>query len=225
MVNWLKYLQDQFEPTGTVIALLIIVFGGMQAIGEFMEFMGKTAPEILKIRKRFARKKKEREDMKKLVESIQQFQEMSTTLSNVQTLLANVDAHYSADNIAMRNKWIEEVNDRLSSAEEAQRASDEKMQKVTEMLARNNEDTLALLIDSKRNTIIEFAALVIDESKPVTREQFHRVFKLHKEYEEIIERNGLTNGEVDIAIRIIRESYEKHLRNCSFVEDIRGYNV
>ena len=225
MVNWLKYLQDQFEPTGTVIALLIIVFGGMQAIGEFMEFMGETAPEILKIRKRFARKKKEREDMKKLVESIPQFQEMSTTLSNVQTLLANVDAHYSADNIAMRNKWIEEVNDRLSSAEEAQRASDEKMQKVTEMLARNNEDTLALLIDSKRNTIIEFAALVIDESKPVTREQFHRVFKLHKEYEEIIKRNGLTNGEVDIAIRIIRESYEKHLRNCSFVEDIRGYNV
>ena len=225
MVNWLKYLQEQFEPTGTVIALLIIVFGGMQAIGEFMEFMGKTAPEILKIRKRFARKKKEREDMKRLVESIPQFQEMSTTLSSVQTLLANVDAHYSADNIAMRNKWIEEVNNRLSSAEEAQRASDERMQKVTEMLARNNEDTLALLIDSKRNTIIEFAALVIDESKPVTREQFHRVFKLHKEYEEIIERNGLTNGEVDIAIRIIRESYEKHLRNCSFVEDIRGYNV
>lgn len=225
MVNWLKYLQEQFEPTGTVIALLIIVFGGMQAIGEFMEFMGKTAPEILKIRKRFARKKKEREDMKKLAELVPQLQEMSTTLSDVQTLLANVDAHYSADNIAMRDKWIEEVNDRLSSAEEAQRASDEKMQKVTEMLARNNEDTLALLIDSKRNTIIEFAALVIDEGKPVTREQFHRVFKLHKEYEEIIERNGLTNGEVDIAIRIIRESYEKHLRNCSFVEDIRGYNV
>lgn len=225
MVNWLKYLQEQFEPTGTVIALLIIVFGGMQAIGEFMEFMGKTAPEILKIRKRFARKKKEREDMKKLVESIPQFQEMSTTLSDVQALLANVDAHYSADNIAMRNKWIEEVNDRLSSAEKAQRASEEKMEKVTQMLARNNEDTLALLIDSKRNTIIEFAALVIDEGKPVTREQFHRVFKLHKEYEEIIERNGLTNGEVDIAIRIIRESYEKHLRSCSFVEDIRGYNV
>ena len=225
MVNWLKYLQDQFEPTGAMVALLIIVFGGMQAIGEFMEFMGKTAPEILKIRKRFARKKKEQEDMKKLAELVPQFQEMSTTLSDVQTLLANVDAHYSADNIAMRDKWIEEVNNRLSSAEEAQRASDERMQKVTEMLARNNEDTLALLIDSKRNTIIEFAALVIDESKPVTREQFHRVFKLHKEYEEIIERNGLTNGEVDIAIRIIRESYEKHLRNCSFVEDIRGYNV
>lgn len=212
MVNWLKYLQEVFDPSDTIITLLIIIFLGMQVVGETLEFIGKTAPECLKIRKRFARKKKERE-------------EMSATLSNVQTLLANVDARYSADNIAMRNKWIEEVNDRLSSAEKAQRASDENIEKISQMLVRNNEDTLALLIDSKRNMIIDFAALVIDESKPVTREQFHRVFKIHKEYEDIIQRNNKTNGEVDIAIRIIRESYETHLRNRTFVEDIRGYNI
>ena len=225
MVAWLKYLQEVSSPSDMTVILLFILFFGMQVIGELLEFMGKTVPEVLKIRKWFARRKKERDNLKKLAELIPQFEGMSTTMSSVKDLLANVDAHYSADNIAMRNKWIEEVNDRLSSAEKAQRASEERMEKVTKMLARNNEDTLALLIDSKRNTIIEFAALVIDESKPVTREQFHRVFKLHKEYEDIIDRNDLTNGEVDIAIRIIRESYEKHLRNCSFVEDIRGYNV
>ena len=43
------------------------------------------------------------------------------------------------------------------------------------------------------------------------------------EYEEIIKDNDLQNGEVDIAIRIIREAYENHLRNGSFVEDVRGY--
>ena len=42
-------------------------------------------------------------------------------------------------------------------------------------------------------------------------------------YEEIIKDNGLQNGEVDIAIRIIREAYENNLRNRSFVEDVRGY--
>lgn len=218
MVNWLKYLKETFNPSDTIIASLGIIFLGMQVIGEVLEFAGKTAPEALKIRKYFARKRKEREDMKKLVALVPQFEEMSSTLSSVQTLLENVDAHYSADNIAMRNKWIEEVNERLSSTEDAQKD-------ISQMLLRNNEDTLALLIDSKRNKIIDFAALVIDENKPVTREQFHRIFKLHKEYEDIIERNGLTNGEVDIAIRIIKESYESHLRNHSFVEDIRGYNI
>ena len=96
---------------------------------------------------------------------------------------------------------------------------------MIQMLTRNTEDTQAILIDNKRNEIINFAALVIDENRPVTREQFNRVFKLHREYEEIIEKYGLVNGEVDIAIRIIKEAYETHLRNGTFIEDIRGYTI
>ena len=80
-------------------------------------------------------------------------------------------------------------------------------------------DCLARL-KNKRDS---FASLVIDESKPVTREQFNRIFKVHQEYESIIESNGMTNGEVDIALSIIKESYEKHMRNHTFVEDARGY--
>jgi len=64
---------------------------------------------------------------------------------------------------------------------------------------------------------------VIDEKNSVTREQFNRIFKLYEEYEEIISSNGMTNGEVDIALSIIKESYEKHMRNHTFVEDARGY--
>ena len=60
---------------------------------------------------------------------------------------------------------------------------------------------------------------------PATREQFNRIFKTHKEYEEIIEKHGLTNGEVNIAIHIIQEQYEVRMKNHSFIEDVRGYNV
>lgn len=225
MVNWLKYLQEFFDPSDVIIGFLIIFFLSLQVIGELLEFMGKTVPEVLKIRKFFARKKKEREDMKKLVELVPQLQDMSTTLADVKALLESVETHYSTDNIAKRNGWIEQVDRRLDSAEKAQAESDKDIKGITRMLARNNEDTLSLLVDSKRNVIIDFARLVIDEDKPVTREQFHRVFKIHTEYEEIIERNNMTNGEVDIAIRIIKESYENHLRNHSFIEDVRGYNV
>lgn len=218
MMNWLKYLEESYDVPDMVMASLFISFFAMQCVGELLEFVGKSVPEFMKIRKRFARKKKEREDIKKLAELAPQFQGMSETLSSVQTLLASVDARYSDDNISKRNSWIADVNSRLDSAEVAQKD-------IIRMLTRNTEDTQAILIDNKRNEIINFAALVIDESRPVTREQFNRVFKLYREYEDIIEKNGLTNGEVDIAIRIIKEAYEVRLRGNSFIEDIRGYTI
>ena len=76
-----------------------------------------------------------------------------------------------------------------------------------------------------RETAIDFASLMIDKGKTVTKEQFNRIFKIYEEYEVLIKANGMTNGEVDIAIRIIREAYENHMRGHTFIEDIRGYNV
>ena len=58
----------------------------------------------------------------------------------------------------------------------------------------------------------------------MTREQFNRIFKIYREYETIIEENNVTNGEVDISIQIIKESYEGHMRNHTFIEEIRGYD-
>ena len=48
-------------------------------------------------------------------------------------------------------------------------------------------------------------------------------FKIYDEYEAILEKYGKTNGEVEISIRIIREAYETHMRNHTFIEDVRGY--
>ena len=130
--------------------------------------------------------------------------------------MSDFETHYSKDNIAMRDEWMKTVNDKLHQ-------NDTYIKELDKKLDKNNEDTLSLLIDSKRNTIIDFASRVIDENAPVTREQFNRIFKLYDEYENIIERNKLTNGEVDIAYRIIKESYEKHMKAHTFIEDVRGY--
>ena len=129
-----------------------------------------------------------------------------------------LNQHYSTDNIQMRDEWIKRVNSKLDQY-------DASMAELDRKLDKNNSDTLSILVDNKRNAIISFASMVIDETKPVTKEQFNRIFKLYEEYEAIISANGMTNGEVDIAIRIIREAYENHLRNHSFIEDIRGYGV
>ena len=202
MIAYIEYLNFPLR----VAVVLIAIFFIMQLIGEMLEFKGKVVPEALKIRKYFARKKMER----------QTIQEVSATLAEVKNSLDDMNQHYSTDNINMRNEWIRHVNDCLIRY-------DTTISEINTKLDKNNSDTLSILIDNKRNALISFASVVIDEEKPVTKEQFNRIFKVYEEYEAMIAANGMTNGEVDIAIRIIRESYESHMRNHTFIEDIRGY--
>lgn len=201
----IDYVEHINIPTKVAIAVIALFFI-MQLVGEFLEFKGKVVPEFVKIRKIFARRKKERLMMQK----------MEKTLDQVQLTLDDLNRHYSTDNIHMRDEWIKRVNTKLEQY-------DISMAELDRKLDKNNSDTLSILIDNKRNAIISFASLVIDENKPVTREQFNRIFKLYQEYEAIIQSNGMKNGEVDIAIRIIREAYENHMRSHTFIEDVRGY--
>ena len=118
----------------------------------------------------------------------------------------------------MMNEWVENINKKLEE-------NDKWMEQVNRKLAKSNEDIIDILIESKRSAIIDFASKVSNEDYPVTREQFNRIFRMYDEYENIIEKNGRTNGEVDVAIRIITDSYETHLTRHTFVENIRGYDV
>ena len=203
MLNYIEYL----NIPGAIVLWIVAVLFTINLIGELLEFKGKVVPEFVKMRKYFLRKKRERQTL----------HDLPDMMKSVQNLLSSVEQHYSADNITMRDKWMEWVNHQAT-------VYDESIALLKAGMDKNNEITLALLIDSKRNQIISFASFVIDEKNPVTREQFNRIFKIYEEYEEIIESNGLTNGEVDIAIRIIRESYEHHMRHRTFVEDVRGYD-
>jgi hypothetical protein len=203
MLSYIEYLN---LPT-KITLILVISFLIFQIIGEILELKGKVVPEFMKIRKYFSRRKKEKQALKQVPE----------TLEDVRTLINEVSEHYSLDNIDARNRWIDFVNKKLDE-------NDKWIKELDKKIDKNNEDTLSLLIDSKRNTIINFASHVIDENSPVTREQFNRIFKIYQEYEDIIEKNNLTNGEVNIAFRIITEAYENHMRNHTFVENVRGYD-
>ena len=200
----------------TVIAIIIAFLVISNVIGEILEFKGKVVPEFIKMRKYFERRKKEKKAISEMAEMYKDFQDVPNTLKDVKTLLNSVDKHYSADNITMRNDWMKWVNNQAT-------VYDTTLADLEKKMDENNAITLSLLIDSKRNTIIDFASKVIDENYPVTREQFNRIFKIHADYEDIIEENNMTNGEVDIAFRIINESYATHMKNHTFVEDVRGY--
>lgn len=202
MLNYIEYLN---VPSQIAIALIAVLFV-LQLIGEFLNFKGRAVPEIMSIRKYFARKKSERKVIR----------ELPNTIQDLKNIVNNIDKHYNADNISMRDKWIDSVNNKFMMEDKLVRDLDKKLDEA-------NKDIVSILVDNKRDTIIDFASRVSNSSVLVTKEQFNRVFKLYKEYEDLISKNGLTNGEVDIAYRIIVESYEEHLSNHTFIEDTRGW--
>ena len=202
MLNYIEHLN---VPSQIAIALIAVLFV-LQLIGEFLNFKGKAVPEIMSIRKYFSRKKLERKVIRELPDTIQ----------DLKNIVNNIDKHYNADNISMRDKWIDSVNNKLMMEDKLVRDLDKKLDEA-------NKDIVSILVDNKRDTIIDFASRVSNSNVLVTKEQFNRIFKLYKEYEDLISKNGLTNGEVDIAYRIIVESYEDHLSNHTFIEDTRGW--
>lgn len=202
VINYLEYLNT---PTG-VGAVIITAFVVMQIIGELLELKGKVVPEFVKIRKFFVRKKNEK---------IQ----MNETLVQVQTLLNDVNKHYNEDNITKRDKWMQWVDERAVIYD----ASVAELTALKDALASNNELTLDLYININRNRIIDFASKIVNNGVVVSREEFNRIFKTYDEYEAILEKHNKTNGEVDIAISIIKDAYADNMKKHSFIEDIRGY--
>ena len=101
MLNYIEYLN---VPSQIAIALIAVLFV-LQLIGEFLNFKGKAVPEIMSIRKYFSRKKYERKVIRELPDTIQ----------DLKNIVNNIDKHYSADNISMRDKWIDSVNKNIST--------------------------------------------------------------------------------------------------------------
>ena len=101
-----------------VVSIIFIIFIFMQVTGELIEWKGKVAPEILKIRKYFKRKKEERGKKDRLLE-------------NVQTLLDEINKHYDNDNITKRNNWMTDVNSTITWVHDRADHYDKSIEKIS----------------------------------------------------------------------------------------------
>ena len=205
MINYIEYLGIPLK----IAIVLVAIFFAMQAIGEFLEFKGKVVPEFFKIRKWLTRRKREKA-------------EAAQTLKDVQALLNDVNGHYSVDNIAKRDGWMQWVNNRAEVYDESIKQLREALTEVVQALKDNTKLTEEMFIQSSRDRIIDFATKTSNENVMVSREEFNRIFKVYAKYEKYLKEHKMTNGEVDINYQIIKESYEQRLRDHAFTEDIRG---
>ena len=202
MIAYIEYLKIPAIWGAILIGILLAA----NVIGEIMELKGKVAPEILKMRKYFARKKQERETLA----------ELPTALAEVKQSLAEMNSHYSTDNISKRDRWMQSVDSK-------QEQDHQWIESLSEILSQIQATVLSIRIENMRSEIISFSSVVIDPEAPATRDQFDRIFRLHADYETILKENKKTNGETTIAMHIITEAYEERMRRHTFIEDVRGY--
>ena len=193
---------------GSIAVVIVIVFAVLQLIGEFIEAIGKVAPPFLKIRKIFAKRKEEKEQIK-------------ATLEAVKSLLAEVNAHYSEDNIKRRNDWMLWVNNRADVYDNTIVEYRNIIHNLTEALDNNTLMTQHMFVENSRDRIIDFASKVTNYDGYISREEFKRIFKVYAKYEEFLAVHNMTNGEVELNYQLIKDAYRERTEKHTFTEDFR----
>lgn len=225
MVDLIKSLGDWGVPT-VIISSLVIIFILLQLIGEIISLCGKSVPEIMKVRKYFARKRKEKLQREELFNKVV---EQSQVLAEVKATITDFNSHYSVDNIAKRNAWINKVNESLEKIHKQNEHYDAAIDKFTEAMkgaldniASNTSLTEDMFVQSYRDRIIDFASRAVDHELPISREEFNRIFKVYQRYEDFLSSRRRENGEVSTNYELIKEGYEYRVRHHSFTEDLRN---
>ena len=124
----------EFIGIPTTIAIIAIgLFLIAQIIGELAECMGKIVPEILKVRKYFTRKRKEKEETQQMIKECKQ-------------LLSDFNSHYDEDNIVKRNTWMNGVDNSVKDIQKL----DSKIDKLLEA-----NENLKTQLDQVKSNVLE----------------------------------------------------------------------
>ena len=150
MLNYIEFLGI---PAGIAI-IIAAVFFALQVIGELLTIKGKVVPEFMRMKERHERKKKEKAALSQMTDLLDEFKEMGNTMSDVQRLLKDIDKHYNNDNIGVRNKWMDEVNEHITTSERINAEQDTMIHMLADKLDETFSLTLSMSIENKRNSII-----------------------------------------------------------------------
>jgi hypothetical protein len=202
-INALTYLGVPMIVIACVLALLFV----LNVIGSIFDCFGKVWPKFVNFRRRLREKKEAKE-------------KQAALLKDVKESLDEMKTHYSPEKLAERDAWMSWVNKRADKYDEAV----EQIGELTKALIKNTEMTEEMFIQDSRTIILSFAEKIGNPNTIVSREECNRIFKVYNKYEEFLKEHNKTNGEVDIAIKVIKDEYATRLKSKLFLEDLRGYN-
>ena len=211
MLNYIEYFAKYLNVPSNLVLTMVVIFGLMQLVGEFLSFKGKVVPAFMAVRtNHLAKKRKEQERDEMLKEA-------TKALMETKALLNDVKQHYSEDNISKRDGWMKSVNEGIAN----NRTDNEELKAKLE---ETFNIALSTHIENQRNIILSFANRIADGGS-ASHEEFRRVISVCEIYEETVDKYNIKNGQVNVAYRLILEEYENRLKEHKFIENIRGYNL
>ena len=113
--------------------------------------------------------------------------------------------------IEYRNKYADDqsaIMNQLSSIAESVNALQKKM----------DENELRKRIDSLRSTIISFATSLGNPQFRPSLDHYNSIFTKVREYEDVLEQNGLENGQTNISVKIIEKHYSDAVERGDFLK-------
>ena len=187
MGDLLKAIEYLGMPTTIAIAF-VGLFLICQVIGEVIEVFGKAAPEILKVRKYFNRKRKEKDENQQMIKECKE-------------LLADFNSHYDEDNITKRNKWMTKVDTSVKNNDQFMQNLDSKLDQI---LADNA--SLKSQLDQVKSNVLENEADRLRSELFDCGNRCRRHIRLHPEemehirvvfnkYSKVLNQNGTGEDE------------------------------
>ena len=182
MGDLIKGVEFLGVPTTIAIALVGLLLI-TQIIGEISELLGKTVPEVLKIRKYFKRKKQEKKDT-------------IETLAEVKQLLSEVNAHYSKDNITKRNEWMAGVDSSVRDNDKLIQSLDGKIDQLLEANDKLNEQIDRVESNVLENEADRLRSELFDCGNRCRRnirlhpEEMEHIREVYNKYSNVLNQNG-----------------------------------
>ena len=102
------------------------------------------------------------------------------------------------------------LNDRIDAMVTSDQSRDQMVSEIDDNLKKLTNMFVQKEVSDYRWHIINFATNIAD-GKECTREAYNYCFQIHDKYLEVLEANGLENGQVEISMEVINESYKRKL--------------
>lgn len=93
---------------------------------------------------------------------------------------------------------------------------------VKTLISCLGDDITDMRIKDMRKTILDFASDVGENKRLHTEEHYNDIFLTYEEYEQLLSKKGLTNGQAELSMEIIRERYKDNKMNNRFLNTNRG---
>ena len=129
------------------------------------------------------------------------------------------------DKLGIETKWMRkrreehslliQTSQNLIALQEQREKDIERSDKRDEEIASDIKKLTRMFIDKEIDDMrweINHFATKVSEGRPCNKDSYKHCIYIYEKYEKILEENGLENGEVEISMELINDSYKQKLK-------------